>query len=313
MADILKINAVEYGGAVAHVAAFRAFEILTEGNAELHGSSFDWYGGSQDPEAEETEVMAFAEYTANTGAIGEQLWRYGIIAGLIVQDALKQPQFDELTFAHQVAFNTFTSTCLGAELEMRKAQLAAEKAERETNRPDPAPLAFEDSIFEPEASLNDQHEYQKQFLNDLAETAKLVGVPAELLAVPAAEPVGFTLPVASGSLSLGKIDQDEINAKTTSENGSEVGGTPSADTNAQGEAPQLDAATGDAGSEELSPAAPGAGENSAELAPAVANETAEASGESDAAGGAEAGGVQDELTVDDSQKAEKSSKGKKQN
>lgn len=309
MVDILKINAVEYGGAVAHVAAFRAFEILTEGNAELHGSSFDWYGGSQDPEAEETEVMALAEYTANSGAIGEQLWRYGIIAGLIVQDALKQPQFDELTFAHQVAFNTFTSTCLGAELEMRKAQLAAEKAEREANRPDPAPLALEDSIFEPEASLNDQHEYQKQFLKDQADAAKRQAAAA----IPAAEPVGFTLPTAPGSLSLGKIDQDEINAKTASENGSEVGGTPSADTNAQGEAPQLDAAAGDAGSEELSPAAPGAGENSTELAQTVANETAEASGESDAAGGAEASAVNDDLTADDSQTAEKSSKGKKQN
>lgn len=309
MADILKINAVEYGGAVAHVAAFRAFEILTEGNAELHGSSFDWYGGSQDPEAEETEVMALAEYTANTGAIGEQLWRYGIIAGLIVQDELKQPQFDELTFAHQVAFNTFTSTCLGAELEMRKAQLAAEKAEREANRPDPAPLALEDSIFEPEASLNDQHEYQKQYLKDQADAAKRQAASV----IPAAEPVGFTLPVASGSLSLGKIDQDEINAKTDSENGSEVGGTPSADTNAQGEAPELDATADGEGSEELSPAAPGASENSAELAPAVANEASEAAGENDAAGGAETSATKAELTADDSQTAEKSSKGKKQN
>lgn len=313
MADILKINAVEYGGAVAHVAAFRAFEILSEGNAELHGASFDWYGGSQDPEKEETEVMALAEYTASNIAVGEQLWRYGVISGLIVQEELKQPHFTDLSLAYQMAFNTFTGACLNAEYEMRKRQVSAAKDALELNRAVPAPLALEDSIFEPEASLNDQHDYQKQFLQDQSRISKLFGVPAEKLTIPAAEPVGFTPIAATTALSLGQIDQEETNAQTVAENGSEVGGTPSADTNAQGEAPELDDAAGSEGSEEISPIASGSSENSSELAPPVADEATETGGVENAASGAEAILTNGDLPEETGQEVEKPSKGKKSN
>lgn len=244
MADILKINAVEYGGAVAHVAAFRAFEILSDDTSELHASSFDWYGGSRNPEAEETEVLTLAEYTARTASIGEQLWRYGVISGVIVQDDVKAPLFTDLPLARQVAFNTFAATCLGVELEMRKAQLAAEKAAFEAQRAAPAPLALEDSIFEPEPSLGDQHEHQKVFMNELPAYDQAIAdakAKAKLEAASEQETasIGEKITDAPAALSLGSIEKDGTNAEETSEAGSEAGGAAEADKARENEVSQL--------------------------------------------------------------------------
>ncbi|MGI8390227.1 hypothetical protein [Brucella anthropi] len=290
MADILKINAVEYGGAVAHVAAFRAFEILTDDTSELHSSSFDWYGGSQNPEAEETEVLTLAEYTARTASIGEQLWRYGVISGVIVQSDVKAPLFTDLPLARQVAFNTFAATCLGLELEMRKAQLAAEKAAFEAQRSAPAPLALEDSIFEPEPSLGDQHEYQKVFMKELPSYEQQIAdakAKAELEAAAEQEiaSIGEKITDAPASLSLGEIEKDETNAEETSAAGSEASGAAGADPDAQGQIHDLDDDGSTADGQTVSSSPEGTAEDPAELASPVEFEAGEAAGSGNEAGG----------------------------
>lgn len=289
MADILKINAVEYGGAVAHVAAFRAFEILTDDTSELHASSFDWYGGSRNPEAEETEVLTLAEYTARTASIGEQLWRYGVISGVIVQDDVKAPLFTDLPLARQVAFNTFAATCLGVELEMRKAQLAAEKAAFEAQRSAPAPLALEDSIFEPEASLGDQHEYQKVFMKGLPAYEQQIAdakAKAELEAASEQEitDIGEKITDAPASLSLGEIEKDETNAEETSAAGSEAGGTAEADPDAQGQIHDLDDDRSAPDGQAISPAPEGASGDPSKLVSPVAPEAGKAASGKNATG-----------------------------
>ncbi|MCH4541418.1 hypothetical protein [Ochrobactrum sp. A-1] len=290
MADILKINAVEYGGAVAHVAAFRAFEILSDDTSELHASSFDWYGGSRNPEAEETEVLTLAEYTARTASIGEQLWRYGVISGVIVQNDVKAPLFTDLPLARQVAFNTFAATCLGVELEMRKAQLAAEKAAIEAQRSAPAPLALEDSIFEPEPSLGDQHEYQKVFMKELPAYEQQIAdarAKAELEAAAEQEiaSIGEKITDAPAPLSLGEIEKDETNAEETSAAGSEAGGTAEADPDAQGQIHDLDDDGSTADGQTVSSTSEGTSEDPSELASPLEPEAGEAAGDGNEAVG----------------------------
>lgn len=307
MADILKINAVEYGGAVAHVAAFRAFEILSDDTSELHASSFDWYGGSRNPEAEETEVLTLAEYTARTASIGEQLWRYGVISGVIVQDDVKAPLFTDLPLARQVAFNTFAATCLCVELEMRKAQLAAEKAAFEAQRAAPAPLALEDSIFEPEPSLGDQHEHQKVFMNELPAYELAIAdakAKAELEAAAKQEiaSIGEKITDAPAALSLGNIEKDGTNAEETSEAGSETSGTAGADPDAQGQIHDLDDDGREAGGQAVSSATEGTAEDPSELVSPVEFEAGEAAGSGNETGGYKAEGSpahQAELSADD--------------
>ncbi len=307
MADILKINAVEYGGAVAHVAAFRAFEILSDETSDLHASSFDWYGGSRNPEAEETEVLLLAEYTARTASIGEQLWRYGVISGVIVQDDVKAPLFTDLPLARQVAFNTFAATCLGVELEMRKAQNAAEKAAFEAQRATPAPLALEDSIFEPEPSLGDQHEHQKIFMNELPAYEQAIAdakAKAELVAASEQEKasIGEKITDAPAARSLGNIEKDETNAEETSEAGSEESGTAGADSNAQGEIHDLDDDGREADEQAISSSPEGTAEHPSELVSPLEAEAGEATGDGNAADGYEAedpSAQQAELSADD--------------
>lgn len=157
---LLEIDPVDFAGAVAHVAAAKLYQILTESEDE------NWIGCEMQAKDDTNLPQAvdfLARYVAERNPALGQLARYAEMSDVMASGAIINP-------ARLMAFDTFTRI---ARAEFNR--LSDLQAEMAYVAPPPAqPIALEDSIFEPHGSLGDQEPHQKQFLADLARVKSFV-------------------------------------------------------------------------------------------------------------------------------------------
>eukprot|EP01031_Cornospumella_fuschlensis_P004140 gene4140-5181_t len=107
--DITEINPIEYGGAIAHVAAAQLFQILTASENMEGPSAVNWFGGEEGQDDAAATVLLLAEYVTKRGAGGERLWIWGSINGLIVEGVPESRQFGDAPLYRRLAFDMFAS------------------------------------------------------------------------------------------------------------------------------------------------------------------------------------------------------------
>lgn len=139
--DILEIDAVNFAGRVAHVAAAELYGLLLHGEVKPEPC---WFM-VDDIEAEEIDqkIDAMAAYVAKRRCAGEQLFR---------AHTRSCPWEEENPWRH-AAFDLFSSTVTIVAAQLLKRQAQAERALDLATRPTPAPVKLEDTIFEPEEGL----------------------------------------------------------------------------------------------------------------------------------------------------------------
>lgn len=169
--DIMEIDPVDFGAAVAHMAASQLYGVLA---GEEHGDDRDgrnWYGAPDDRDDAERDVLELAAYVAKTRCYGEQLFNKGRIEKIIAE-LPESGRFDDAPLPRQWAFNLFAAVSLQSHdvllAEQRRQLMRLEQATAEN-----PPLALEDSIFEPIDGLGDEHGHAKSFLADDAATAPI--------------------------------------------------------------------------------------------------------------------------------------------
>ena len=162
MTSITEIDPLDFAGGVGHVAAAQLFAFVSRAGGEIGDEDITWYGANTDEQSEiETDVIKLASYIARTNAGGEQLWRWGNIHGLVLENIPESGNFAELPIAHRLAFNMFATVSRVALEQINAVQLELVKADA-AETPAPAPgLKLEDSIFEPEGSLFEREPHQK--------------------------------------------------------------------------------------------------------------------------------------------------------
>ncbi len=165
--DITEINPVEYGGAIAHVAAAQLFQILTASENMEGPAAVNWFGGEEGQDDAAATVLLLAEYVTKRGAGGERLWIWGSINGLIVEGVPESQQFGDAPLYRRLAFDMFASVCLRSFEQLTTLQ-EAEFAARQLEQRDNPPIRLEDSIFEPTGSMFEIEKHAGQFLDDLA-------------------------------------------------------------------------------------------------------------------------------------------------
>lgn len=162
--NILELKAADLGGAIAHVAASQLYQAMTEDDDEALGPR-TWFGSDPDDGGGlEKDVLDLAQYVNGRDIPAEQLWRWGMLNGIVVREV---DEFLALPLARRLAFEIFTDTCMRAHHRLELAQLDAQKM-IPFDAPATPGLKLEDSIFEPHGSLGDQEEYQKQWMADQA-------------------------------------------------------------------------------------------------------------------------------------------------
>lgn len=139
--EILDINAVNFAGRVAHVAAAELYGLLVHGEIRPIANWFD-ARVELDDQALTDRVDAMAVYVAKRAPAGETLFRASRGADWTGQDE-----------AVRLAYDLFASTVADVAGQLAKAQAAAEHALELATRPAAAPVKLEDTIFEPEESL----------------------------------------------------------------------------------------------------------------------------------------------------------------
>lgn len=140
--DIIEIDAVNFAGRVAHVAAAELAGLLAHGEVAPIAA---WFAGGVSFEADadmSAEVDGMAAYVVQRQAGGEQLYRFRG-AGAWPDEA---PEI-------RAAFDLFSSTVRTVAAQITERQRAAERALDLATRPAPAPVKLEDTIFETEDSL----------------------------------------------------------------------------------------------------------------------------------------------------------------
>ncbi|MEY9718801.1 hypothetical protein [Sinorhizobium fredii] len=184
--NIMQINAIEYGGAIAHVAAAQLFSFLAASDEEGTGRKWlpggdgsDWFGGGEENEDPAQDILLLAEYAATHGASGERLWIWGCITGLIVTDVPLGQRFADAPLARRFAFDMFASICVQAYQQLTGIQ-QVELARAAIEQQDNPPIALEDSIFEPTGSMGELEKHSEQFLKDLAAADQARADQAEL-------------------------------------------------------------------------------------------------------------------------------------
>jgi hypothetical protein len=227
--DIMEINPIEFGGAVAHIAAGQVFQILSSTENMAGPQSIDWYGsGDQDNNDVATDIMLFADYVAQTAAGGERLWRWGVINGLIMTDVPDGHDYSAVPASRRWAFDMFATISLQGFTQMltlqneEKGRLALE-AMANTNQP----LALEDSIFEPEGSLGELEKHAPEFFAQVAEgdALRLAAEEASLLVEQENAAAQGIATMSIGAMAPGGEANEEVPAET----GSEAGGAAAAD------------------------------------------------------------------------------------
>lgn len=236
--NIMQINAIEYGGAIAHVAAAQLYSFLAataeEGAVGRWLPSRDgsnWFGGGEDNDDPEQDILLLAEYAATHGASGERLWIWGCITGLIMEDVPDGQRFADAPLARRFAFDMFASICVQAYQQLTGIQQAEISRAALEQRENP-PIALEDSIFEPTGSLGDLEKHSEQFLKDLATADQAPAEPDQVEEeLPAAEPGAGTPPAIPATMSIGAgaPATGETNEEKTADQGQEAGGQAGAD------------------------------------------------------------------------------------
>lgn len=291
--NILELKAADLGGAIAHVAATQLYMAMTDDDEEVGPRT--WFGSDPADDAGiEKDVLDMASYINGRDIPAEQLWRWGMIEGIVVRDV---EEFRALPTARRLAFEIFTDTCMRAHHRLELAQLDAQKLIPLAEVPTPG-LKLEDSIFEPHGSLADQEDYQKQWLadQDAADRRRLEEQIAKAAEEAAGESQSLGKPIddqdekpagLSAGVKEGAGDETEVAGE-----GQEPSGAPSADMSAQGSVPEmaddgLPATGGDDGDGSEGGAA-GDAAGGAELADPVAQPAGDEAGADGAADGAHA-------------------------
>lgn len=286
--NIMQINAIEYGGAIAHVAAAQLYSFLAATEEEgatgrwLPGrDGSDWFGGGEDNDAPEQDVLLLAEYAATHGASGERLWIWGCITGLITQDVPIGQRFADAPIARRFAFDMFASICVQAYQQLTTIQQAEVDQAAIAQQKNP-PIALEDSIFEPTASLGELEKHSEQFLKDLATADQARAEEAEQveeLPAPVETDPSVPLPIPAMSIGAAAPATGEANEEETAGQGQEAGTEAGADPDGSAEVRTADAdhgAGGNAAGNDGSAAAAGevseAGDQVAQSADAGAGE-----------------------------------------
>lgn len=240
--DINEINAIEYGGAIAHVAAAQLFQILTVSENMEGPAAVNWFGGEEGPDDGAATVLLLAEYVTKRGAGGERLWIWGSINGLIVVDVPESKQFANVALARRLAFDMFASVCLRSFEQLttlQEAELAARHLEQQEN----PPIKLEDSIFEPTGSLGELEKHAPEFfeLQAKADEARAQGDQVDQ-AQDAGDQPKTPPPAMSIGAAAGEANEEEI-----ADQGQEAGGATDADPDGATEVRDGDAGNGTGG------------------------------------------------------------------
>lgn len=226
--DIMEINPVEFGGAVAHVAAGQVFQILSSTETRDGPQSIDWYGGGDDNDDIPTDIMLFADYVGQTAAGGERLWRWGVISGLVLVGVPASQDYADVPPSRRWAFDMFAAICLQGFTQMltlqneEKARQAL-LAQAEINQP----IAIEDSIFEPEGSLGELDKHAPAFFAQVAEGDALRAAAEEAAArVEAENTASQPKPMNIGAMTPGGEANEEVPAGPGQETGNEAAADP---------------------------------------------------------------------------------------
>lgn len=231
--DIMEINPIEFGGAVAHIAAGQVFQILSSTETMGAPQSIDWYGsGDQDNNDVATDIMLLADYVAQTAASGERLWRWGVINGLIMADVPDGHNYNDVPASRRWAFDMFATISLQGFTQMltlqneEKARLALE-AIAETSQS----LALEDSIFEPEGSLGELEKHAPAFFAQVAEGDALRAAAEEAAVLVEAENAHShdrtdLTPFSIGAMTPGGEANEKVPADPGQETGAEAAANP---------------------------------------------------------------------------------------
>lgn len=236
-------------------------------------------------------MLLLAEYAATHGASGERLWIWGCITGLVTDDVPIGQRFADAPLARRFAFDMFASICVQAYQQLTGIQQAEINRAALEQRENP-PIALEDSIFEPTASLGELNKHSEQFLKDLAAIAEKAEAD-QVEELPAPVETDPSVPLPTMSIGAAAPATGEANEEETAGTGQEAGAEAGAEPDGSTEVRAADAdhgAGGNAAGNDGSAAAPGqvseAGDQVAEPADALA-------GQSD--GGSEPSGSIDEV------------------
>lgn len=213
--DILNIDVGSFAARIGFLAATGLYGLLEREDASLDGT---WIDGGNDPVEAEPVVLALADYVIQRSTIldplkGETLFHYASSAGLA------KGAWGECPPAKQMAFNLFASVTGDVHEQLRRDQKAAEDALEIATRPEPAPLKLEDSIYEPDGSLDEQRPEAAEaarMIADMdqartnqeaaaqAEQADLEGVQEPPSSLPPGDPAPETVAhLAAGEQDLG--------------------------------------------------------------------------------------------------------------
>ncbi len=280
--DITEINAIEYGGAIAHVAAAQLFQILTASENMEGPAAVNWFGGEHGPQEDAAAtVLLLAEYVTKRGSGGERLWIWGSVNGLVVVDVPASRQFADVVLARRLAFDMFASVCLRSFEQLTTLQ-EAEFAARQLEQRDNPPIALDDSIFEPTGSLGELEKHAPEFfaLQAKADEARAQGsadddqVVEQLAGADSNTPPPMSIGAAAPA--TGEAHEEEI-----ADQGSKAGGQAGEDPDRAKEIRDSDAGNGAGGqSAGNDGAASSTGEN-AKVGGAVAKPTDAQSRKSD--------------------------------
>lgn len=169
--DIMEIDPVDFGAAVAHMAASQLFGVLA---GEEHGDDRDgrnWYGAPDDRDDAERDVLELAAYVAKTRCYGEQLFNKARI-DRILAEAPENNLFRHATLPRQWAYNLFAAVSLQCH-DVLIAQQRLQRHRLEEAAAKNPQMALEDSIFEPIDGLGDEHAHATRFLADDAASAPI--------------------------------------------------------------------------------------------------------------------------------------------
>lgn len=267
--DIMSLKPADLGGAIGHVAATQLYMAMTEDDDQPAGPR-TWFGSDPaDGAGIETDVLDMATYVNGRDIPAEQLWRWGMINGIVLREV---EDFHTLPIARRLAFEIFTDTCMRAHHRLELAQLDAQKLIPLADPAAPA-LKIEDSIFEPHGSLGDQEDYQKQWLADqeAADRRRLEETIAAAATASAGESQSLGAPIDDqdqkpAGLSAG-VREERDDAEEASTQGQAAGSEAAPDPQAQGTVSGISGDLGDGEQGEQARAA----SSPEQLAPAVAD------------------------------------------
>jgi hypothetical protein len=235
--NIMQINAIEYGGAIAHVAAAQLYSFLavaeeegTVGKSLPGGDGSNWFGGGEDNDDPAQDILLLAEYAATHGASGERLWIWGGITGLVVDDIPKSQRFADAPMARRFAFDMFASVCLQAYQQLTAIQHAEFGRAQLEQRENP-PIKLEDSIFEPTGSLGEVEKHSEQFLRDLASADQARAEADQVDELPAPTETDPSVSILIPTMSIGAAAPatGEANEEETAGQGQKAGDEAGAD------------------------------------------------------------------------------------